>query len=78
MAEKERLMERMNQVINVLRSRNGDWLSRSQLAQGLGRRQLNQLDITAITLLEERGQIEVERKPDPRPAGVVFRYRVKG
>ncbi len=77
MTEKDQLMERMQQMIAALRARPGDWFSRAQLAKNFGRRQLGTVDLMALALLEERGQIEVKRIPDQRPAGVVFKYRVK-
>ena len=77
MAEQDQLVDRMEQMIAALRTRPGDWFSRAQLARAFGRRQLGTIDLSALALLEERKQIEVQRLPDPRPAGVVFKYRVK-
>ena len=73
----DRLPERVENVLNALRSSETEWVSRRVLAEKLGRRQLNQLDVAALTLLEAQGQIEVERRPDPRPVAVVYYYRVK-
>ncbi len=78
MAEQDRLMERMQQLVEAMHSIGMPWVSRGQIAKKLGRRQLNAVDLMALTMLVERGQVEVETRPDPRPAGVVHRYRVKG
>ncbi len=77
MAAKDQVMDRMEQMIAALRSRPGDWFPRAQLAKTFGRRQLGTVDLSALALLEERGQIEVQRIPDSRPAGIRFEYRVK-
>lgn len=77
MTGEDRLMERMQQIVKAIHSVGAPWVSRGQIARQLGRRQLGPVDLMALTMLVERGQVEVESKPDPRPAGVVYHYRVK-
>ena len=72
----DRLTQRVNHVLSVLMESNTNWISRHQLAIKLGRKQLNQLDIVALTVLESTHQIEVERRPDPRPVSIVYYYRI--
>lgn len=64
-------------VLDVLRKHATSWITRSDLAAGLGRKRLNTLDLQALTSLEITGKIEVERRPDPRPVGFVAYYRIK-
>lgn len=72
----ERQKEREDQVLTALRNAPSP-LSRSALAKALGRKQLNVLDIQALSILEERGEITVERLIDPRPAGFRTLYSAK-
>lgn len=70
-------MVRQTEVLTVLRGQGDKWIGRTELAKALGRKKLNPLDLQALAVLETVGQIEVERRPDTRPAGFVAYYRVK-
>ena len=74
--EGERTM-RERQVYEALRKAGEKWVKRSELAKLLGRDRLYQLDLEALATLEAKGQIEVERRPDPRPSGYVAFYRAR-
>jgi hypothetical protein len=68
---------RERQVIEALQKAGDQWIGRSSLAKLLGRNKLYPLDLEALAVLEATGRIEVDRRPDPRPAGYVALYRIK-
>lgn len=70
---------REGQVLDALRNAGDKWVGRSELARLLGREKgrLYPLDLEALAALEATGQIDVERKPDARPAGYVALYKAK-
>lgn len=76
MAESDRTM-REGQVVAALEKANGQWVKRSELAKLLGRDRLYPLDLEALAYLEGTGKVEVERRPDPRPAGYTALYRLR-
>ncbi|MBI1864049.1 hypothetical protein HYS03_02470 [Candidatus Woesebacteria bacterium] len=63
-----------NKILDLLRQR-GEWMKRSEIAKGLGRKRLTGSHLTALAILEERKLIEVEKRPDNRPIGLIFFYR---
>ena len=72
----QQLPDREEKVLTAINSQSG-WVSRSELARLLGRTRLNQLDLQALTALEVKQIIEVDRRPDARPVGFVLFYRSK-
>lgn len=69
---------REQEVKEALRAFEGEWAPRAKIAHALGRKRLNPLDLAALRVLEVTGQIEVEKRPDPRPIGFITLYRLKG
>lgn len=66
--------ERSARILGVL---DDNWIGRAELAKRLGRpKTLNLTDHAALATLEARGFIEVDRRPDPRPAALVYYYRL--
>ncbi len=66
----ERLME-------VLKSRRGVWLSRSDIAEQLNKKRLNPGETALLDMLAALGEIEVQRVNDATPMGYHWEYKAK-
>ncbi len=64
-------------LLELLRARRGDWLSRSQIADVLNKRRLNPAETALLEMLAVQGLIEVQRATDETPIGYHWEYRAK-
>ncbi len=73
-----RLSEQANKFLIILRQYSGNdhWLSRSDIADLIGKKRLNPYEVAAIDLLAENGLIERTREQMPGPIGYQWKYRV--
>ncbi len=71
----ETLSELANRLLGALRQTPDKLVRRSELAQRVGKRQLNARDVAALDFLVEMGRVEKVRVDDPRPVGYRFEYR---
>ena len=71
----ETLSQLANRLLEALKQTPDKFVGRSELAQRIGKRQLNARDIAALDFLVEMGRVEKLRVDDPRPIGYRFEYR---
>lgn len=65
------------QIIDFLRGR-GDWTTRAQIADMLGKDKLNRWHVGLLDLMIQQGMIEFDRRPRPDGTTLEFVYRLKG
>ncbi len=64
-----------NKIFEALKQTPHEFVGRSEIAQRMGKRQLNARDVAALDFLVEMGRAEKVRVKDPRPIGYRFEYR---
>lgn len=63
-------------ILEFLRQR-GDWTTRAQIAEYMGKNRLNKWDVGLLELMIDRGLIDFNRRPRPDGTTLEFVYRVK-
>jgi hypothetical protein len=75
--KKEYSMNQNERSAKILAVLDNNWCGRAELAKRLGRpKTLNLTDCEALAVLEVKRLIEIDRRTDPRPAAVVYYYRL--
>ena len=72
------LIDQAQPILNLLKSADGKWVSRTELARTLGIARLNAYHVALLEYLLEKGLIEVSNEPARGPIGYKWMYRVKG
>lgn len=63
-------------ILDILKE-SGEWLNRRDVAQAMGKKQLNPYDIAILQVLAAQGLIETDRKDNNSPVGWEWVYRAK-
>jgi hypothetical protein len=61
--------------MNILRSADGEWVTRSDIARALEKRKLSPYDIAMLEILQEKGLIEIQHRDNRTPIGYECVYR---
>lgn len=64
------------ELLRVLRD-NGRWMNRAQLAQAVGKPELNKWDVGLLIKMADDGLIEARKEPRPGAIGYEWVYRAK-
>ena len=64
-------------LLAAIRARRGEWLTRVDLAEATGKRQLSPNDRHWLDTLEHEGLIEIDRRAIDAPVGFEWIYRAK-
>ncbi len=72
-----RLSVQSNLLLRVLRSAEGDWLTRSSIARRLRKRRLSAYDIAMLEILQEKGLVEIQHRENRTPIGYEFVYSAR-
>jgi hypothetical protein len=70
-----RLTEHSDRLLEVLKQRPGEWVSRSDIARILEKRKLSAYDIAMLEILEHQGVIEIKHRDNRTPIGFEYVYR---
>jgi hypothetical protein len=76
MTAKRGIPETSEKILEILRQTPREWVSRSAIAEKLGRKRLNPYDLAALTVLAEKGQIKEKREKMPGYIGFQWVYRI--
>lgn len=75
--DKTPLSSEAEKLLEAIRGSKAEWLTRAMIAQHLGKRRLNPMEIALLEMLNGLGMIEIAIRDDPRPVGYRYEYRVK-
>jgi predicted transcriptional regulator len=70
-----RLDKHVNTLMDILRRKPGEWVTRSDIAKALDKRRLSSYDIAMLEILHNKGMIEIELRDNRTPIGYEFVYR---
>lgn len=73
--KKSTLTEQSHRILEVLRANQDEWLSRKDIARGLGKRRLTPYDIELLQRLCEEGLAEIGKRPNSTPIGYEYAYQ---
>lgn len=73
--KKSTLTEQSLKILEVLRSNQNDWLSRKDIARGLGKRRLTPYDIELLQRLCDERLAEIGKRPNPTPISYEYAYQ---
>ncbi|MCC7130446.1 MAG: hypothetical protein IT297_08630 [Anaerolineae bacterium] len=69
------ITERAAAILAVLRTREGVWMSRIEIAKAHGKRKLQAHDVELLRRLEAAGLVETRTRRSNTPVGTAFEYR---
>jgi hypothetical protein len=73
----ERLTDHGKKILARLRSHAPNWMSRSQIAESIGKKRLTQYDVAVLELLTKMELIESNQKEGKGREGFNWEYRAK-
>jgi len=72
--DSETLSQKAHSLLQVIKASGSNWLSRRAIAERMGKRYLNPVDILVLNVLAEHQEIEIQKRQ--RRGGGPVRYSV--
>ncbi len=72
-----RLTEQAQKLLEILRSTGVDWMNRKDIARAIGKRRLTPYDIALLELLQDKGLVEIQSRPNGTPIGYEWVYHAR-
>jgi hypothetical protein len=72
-----RLTEQAQKLLEILRNDRVQWMNRKEIARAIGKRRLTPYDIALLELLQDRGLVEIQSRPNGTPIGYEWVYHAK-
>jgi hypothetical protein len=69
------ISELSRKLLEVLTSKSGLWMKRSEIARGLNKARLNQYEIAALDFMASQGLIDYRKQNNQTPIGYHWEYR---
>lgn len=73
-----RLTAQAQELLSIIRAQGGEWVTRSHIADRLGKNRLNRWHVKLLADLDRYGLIETRQVDAPGPIGYEWQYRAKG
>lgn len=72
-----RLTEQAQKLLEILQKTGAEWMNRKDIAKAIGKRRLTPYDIALLELLQDKGLVEIQSRPNGTPIGYEWVYHAR-